>query len=580
MLRVKLLGELALEVDGEHLELPASRRARSLLGLLALERRAHPRGQLAARFWPDVLDESARTSLRSALSALRRALGAEADRYLLATRDAVALAGPDEVWTDMGEFERLVAEGRFEDALELSRGDLLEDLDDDWVYERRDEHRARVAALLERMAAAAEAAGDLAAAVALTRRQIALDPLSEEAHRELIGRLAANGDPSAALTTYRRLADRFASELGIVPSLATRELVERIRAGATTPQPVAPPPSDSPPPASPIPVPAAERATGTVTLLFTDQVGSTATLQRLGDEEGERLRRAHFALLREAAAMHGGEEVKNLGDGLMVAFVSAVDAVACAITIQQAVNRARASGELAFAVRIGLNVGEPIRDEGDYFGTPVVIAKRLCDAGAPGQILASDVVRALIGTRGGFTCRSLEPVALKGVAEPVPACEVIWEPSAEQPIPLPALLAVEDRDAFVGRADAAAALEAAWAVVREHGFRVLLVAGEPGIGKTRLVREFAAHRRTRAARRCWRAAVPRRPSSPTSRSSRHCATTSPAVLPPSWLCKSARGARSSPRSCQSSRTCAPPTRRRALATSMSASVCSRRSPRC
>ncbi len=84
---------------------------------------------------------------------------------------------------------------------------------------------------------AAEAAGDLAAAVALTRRQVALDPLSEEAHRELIRRLAANGDRSAALTTYRRLADRFASELGIVPSPVTRELVERIRAAETTPQP-------------------------------------------------------------------------------------------------------------------------------------------------------------------------------------------------------------------------------------------------------------------------------------------------------------------------------------------------------
>ncbi len=497
MLRVKLLGELTLEVDGRHVELPASRRARSLLGLLALERRTHPRGQLAARFWPDVLDESARTSLRSALSALRRALGTDADRYLLATRDAVALAGPDEVWTDVGEFERLVAEGRFEDALELSRGDLLEDLDDDWVYERRDEHRTSVAALLERMAAAAEAVGDPAAAVALTRRQVALDPLSEEAHRELIRHLAANGDRSAALTTYRRLADRFASELGIVPSPATRELVEQIRAGTKTPQPVASPPSDSPPPGPPVPAAAVERRTGTVTLLFTDQVGSTETLQRLGDEEGERLRRAHFGLLREAAAMHGGEEVKNLGDGLMVAFVSAVDAVACAITIQQAVHRAGASGELAFAVRIGLNVGEPIRDEGDYFGTPVVIAKRLCDAGAPGQILASELVHALIGTRGGFTYRELQPVALKGVADPVPACEVIWEPSTEQRIPLPPLLAGEDRGTFVGRSDAAAALEAAWAAVRERGFRAVVLAGEPGIGKTRLVKEFArtAHER-------------------------------------------------------------------------------------
>jgi len=515
MMRLKVLGEMALEVDGRRLELPASRRARSLLGLLALERRTHPRGPLAARFWPDVLDESARTSLRSALSALRRAVGADADRYLLASRDAVALAGPDAVWTDVGEFEQLVAEGRFEDALELSRGELLEDLDDDWVYERRDEHRASVVALLELMAGAAQDAGDLVAAVALTRRQVALDPLSEEAHRELISRLAASGDRSAALTTYRRLADRFASELRIVPSSVTRELVERIRAAETTrpvaelpsdppppvavapsdlPPPVASAPPDSPapgPPGARIPTSAAERTTGTVTLLFTDQVGSTETLQRLGDEEGERLRRAHFGLLREAAAMHSGEEVKNLGDGLMVAFVSAVDALACAITMQQAVDRARSTGELAFAVRIGLNVGEPIRDEGDYFGTPVVIAKRLCDAGAPGQILASELVRALIGTRGGFAYRTLGAVTLKGVADPVAACEVIWEASTEVRVPLPQLLVGEDRGTFVGRSDAAAALQAQWTEVRERGLRVVVLAGEPGIGKTRLVTEFA-----------------------------------------------------------------------------------------
>jgi DNA-binding SARP family transcriptional activator len=497
MMRVRLLGEMTLEVDGRRLELPASRRARALLGVLALERRTHPRGQLAARFWPDVLDESARTSLRSALSALRRALGADADRYLLASRDGVALAGPDQVWTDVGEFERLLAEGQLEEALELSTGELLADLDGDWVYERRDEHRASVVALLERMAAGAEAAGNLATAIVLSRRQVALDPLSEEANRELIRRLAANGDRSAALTTYRRLADRFASELGIVPSPATRELVEEIRAGEAKSQPGAAPPSEIPPPGPGAPATAPERRTGTVTLLFTDQVGSTETLQRLGDEEGERLRRAHFGLLREAAGMHGGEEVKNLGDGLMVAFVSAVDALACAITMQQAVHRATVSGELAFAVRIGLNVGEPIRDEGDYFGTPVVIAKRLCDAGAPGQILASELVRGLVGTRGGFVYKTLGAVPLKGVAEPVPACEVIWKASTEVRVPLPPLLVGEDRGSFVGRSDVGAALEAEWAAVREHGLRVVVLAGEPGIGKTRMVREFArkAHER-------------------------------------------------------------------------------------
>src|SRR5579863_8535456 len=112
MLRVRLLGELRIELDGTTVEPPSSRRARALLAWLALDRRMHSRSALASRFWPDVLDESARTSLRSALSALRKALGPDADQYLIASRDDVGLAGDSVVWTDVGEFERRIAEGR------------------------------------------------------------------------------------------------------------------------------------------------------------------------------------------------------------------------------------------------------------------------------------------------------------------------------------------------------------------------------------------------------------------------------------------------------------------------------------
>src|ERR1700733_12297351 len=143
MLRLRLLGDLEIELEGRALEPPSSRRARALLGCLALDRRMPSRSRLAGRFWPDVLDESARTSLRSALSALRRALGPDSERYLLASRDEVGLADDSLVWTDVGEFERRVEEGRLEEALELSRGELLVGLDEDWVYERRDEHRDR-----------------------------------------------------------------------------------------------------------------------------------------------------------------------------------------------------------------------------------------------------------------------------------------------------------------------------------------------------------------------------------------------------------------------------------------------------
>jgi adenylate cyclase len=67
-----------------------------------------------------------------------------------------------------------------------------------------------------------------------------------------------------------------------------------------------------------------ERGSAVVTILFTDLVGSTELLARAGDEEAQRIFRAHHTLLAETAAGHGGEEVKWLGDGLMVAFTSAL----------------------------------------------------------------------------------------------------------------------------------------------------------------------------------------------------------------------------------------------------------------
>jgi len=71
VLDVRLAGDLRLSADGAELALPSSKRARAVLAFLALNPGAHPRGRLAARFWPDVLDESARASLRVALTAGR-----------------------------------------------------------------------------------------------------------------------------------------------------------------------------------------------------------------------------------------------------------------------------------------------------------------------------------------------------------------------------------------------------------------------------------------------------------------------------------------------------------------------------
>ncbi|MFL5886011.1 MAG: transcriptional activator domain-containing protein, partial [Thermoleophilaceae bacterium] len=150
MLRVRLLGDMGLEADGRPIPLPESGRARALLAWLALNPGMHPRGKLAAQFWPGVLDSSARASLRSAMWSLRRALGDAADTHLIATRDRVGL---HDVEVDVREIDDLAGRGELAEAAALARGDLLAGIDDDWAFEARDAHRDRMAAILARLAA-------------------------------------------------------------------------------------------------------------------------------------------------------------------------------------------------------------------------------------------------------------------------------------------------------------------------------------------------------------------------------------------------------------------------------------------
>ncbi len=230
-----------------------------------------------------------------------------------------------------------------------------------------------------------------------------------------------------------------------------------------------------------------------VTILFTDLVGSTELTDRLGDEAAETIRRTHFAVLREAVAAHGGEEVKNLGDGIMVIFESAVGAVACAVEMQRAVERhnRRPSTLHRLGVRIGLHLGEPIRDEDDYFGGAVNTAKRLCDACEGGQILCSDLVRGLARARSEVEFRRLDAIELKGISEPVEPYEVVWSASQASEIALPPGIAVPRPTPYVGRSDEVEMLRTEWKRALAGEQRTVLIAGEPGIGKTRIATEVA-----------------------------------------------------------------------------------------
>ena len=111
-----------------------------------------------------------------------------------------------------------------------------------------------------------------------------------------------------------------------------------------------------------------------MTILFTDIEGSTHITESLGDLEWMNLLHDHNAIVRDQVARHSGFEVKSQGDGFMLAFPSAREALKCAIDIQRALGR-RDSDDLR--VRIGLHTGEPVRDADDFYGKAVNLAARI-----------------------------------------------------------------------------------------------------------------------------------------------------------------------------------------------------------
>jgi class 3 adenylate cyclase/pimeloyl-ACP methyl ester carboxylesterase len=157
-------------------------------------------------------------------------------------------------------------------------------------------------------------------------------------------------------------------------------------------------------------------------VLFTDLVGHTEMMSRLGDEAGRAVLREHERITREVLNAHGGTEVKTMGDGFMASFGSVTKAVECAIALQRAV--AEREGE-PLNVRVGLNAGEPIEEDGDLFGATVILASRIAAKAEGGEILVADTVRGLCSGKG-FVFADRGDFVAKGIEEPVRIWEVSW----------------------------------------------------------------------------------------------------------------------------------------------------------
>ena len=231
-------------------------KTRALLAYLAIERQSHPRSDLAQLFWPGYAEESARNSLRQALHQLRQRLhDLDGDSpWLLQTRQTVQFNPAAPILVDVTTFTGLIAAcaahahdqlatcqpclARLRQAVDLYQGDFLAgftltDSEPFAEWQRITQERLHLQTIdaLTQLATGAESVGDDEGALQAARRQLALEPRLEAAHRQVMRSLARRGQRPAAVAQYQLCCQVLASELGVAPAAQTTALYEQIRAG-------------------------------------------------------------------------------------------------------------------------------------------------------------------------------------------------------------------------------------------------------------------------------------------------------------------------------------------------------------
>jgi class 3 adenylate cyclase len=166
---------------------------------------------------------------------------------------------------------------------------------------------------------------------------------------------------------------------------------------------------------------------GTVTIMFSDIENSTILTERLGDRAWMELLRAHNEIISDSLRQYGGFEVKNQGDGFMLAFSSARKGVACAVDVQRALADYREQHPNdPLHVRIGLHTGEVIREGEDFFGKNVILAARIAARANGDEILVSNVLKELVASTGEFLFDDPQTLELKGLAGEHAVHRVRW----------------------------------------------------------------------------------------------------------------------------------------------------------
>jgi DNA-binding SARP family transcriptional activator len=491
-----VLGPLQVRQNGVPVVVPGAK-PRAILTMLGLHSGAVMAADtLVELLWGEDPPRTAAKALQTHISSLRRALGdgfvltagagwilaeseVDASRYKSAAR-----LGREAATT--GDTSQAVA--RFEEALALWRG--VPELPDGrrgtsektrWV----EGHAALVEDRLDALLAtgrAAEVIGDLEAAVADA-------PLRERRWGQLMLALYRAGRQGEALSAYQRARSLLVDELGVDPGPELRRLEAAIVAqDASLDIPVAQN------------LPAMTRA---VTFVLTDIEGSTAAWEADAAAMGIALAR-HDELVEQVVTSRGGRLIKTRGEGdaTFSVFERPSAAAAAAIELQDAIAHEPWSLAEPMRIRVALHTGEAELRDGDYFGRAVNRAARLRSLAEGGQILCSGATAELVidSLSDDVLLIDLGMRQLKNLARPEHLFELRLEAAEdhrqevppEAPIVRPSLPAVlAGPGPFVGRGDELGQLFSAWQTTLDGGTNAALIAGEPGVGKTRLAGEWS-----------------------------------------------------------------------------------------
>jgi predicted ATPase/class 3 adenylate cyclase len=246
-------------------------------------------------------------------------------------------------------------------------------------------------------------------------------------------------------------------------------------------------------------------AEGTLTILFTDLEGSTDLRSRVGDDVANELILAHEELIRSKLDEAGALEHKALGDGFMILFSSANQGIKAAVSIQRAIEEYnREHADLPIKVRMGLNSGDVTQHSGDAYGTAVHAAARIAAKAQAGQILIPQIVRDLAGMRPEFRVADRGLFWLKGFPDRWRLFEVLWrhkwegsERSQERAaVPTETTVDLDlprAQGPIVGRKTELAAVRAEVSNASAGALRAVVLEGEAGIGKTRIMEAAGEH---------------------------------------------------------------------------------------